>query len=70
MQGYDFDLVDKVRGGINPLTVLGGADLSIILDVYLLGGIIGASAGSFFVFKGNIAVLISYPNREEKNALY
>jgi cyclase len=33
-------------------------------------GIIGASAGSLFVFKGIFrAVLISYPNRAEKDAI-
>ena len=33
-------------------------------------GIIGAAAGSLFVFKGKYkAVLISYPNRFEKDAL-
>ena len=33
--------------------------------------IIGAAAGSLFVFKGKYrAVLISYPNREERKPLY
>jgi len=33
-------------------------------------GIIGAAAGSLFVFKGKYrAVLINYPNRAEKDAL-
>ena len=34
-------------------------------------GIIGASAGSLFVFKGPYkAVLINYPNSQQKNILY
>ena len=34
-------------------------------------GIIGAAAGSLFVFKGKYkAVLINYPNREEKSRLF
>ena len=33
--------------------------------------IIGAAAGSLFVFKGRLkAVLINYPNREERKELY
>mgnify|MGYP001612465497 CR=1 FL=1 len=34
-------------------------------------GVIGAAAGSLFVFKGKYrAVLINYPNRSEKDALF
>lgn len=73
MQGYDFDLVDKVRNVVStPLTVLGGAgSLEHFRSLFDRYGIIGAAAGSFFVFKGKYrAVLISYPNRDEKNTLY
>lgn len=72
MKGYDLTLVDKVRQSITlPLTVLGGAgslkDIESIISKY---GIIGAAAGSLFVFKGIYrAVLINYPNRSEKDAL-
>jgi cyclase len=72
MKGYDLDLVEKIRKAINlPITVLGGAgslqDISGLINKY---GIIGAAAGSMFVFKGIYkAVLINYPNRAEKNAL-
>ncbi len=72
MKGYDFTLVDKLRGAINvPLTVLGGAgslqDIGSLIKKY---GTIGAAAGSLFVFKGAYrAVLINYPNRSEKKAL-
>jgi cyclase len=72
MKGYDVDLVDKTRESISvPLTVLGGAgslqDIGQLINKY---GAIGAAAGSLFVYKGIYkAVLINYPNREEKDAL-
>ena len=72
MKGYDLDLVEQVRQKINlPLTVLGGAgsldDFRELVDRF---GLIGAAAGSLFVFKGKYrAVLINYPNRVEKEAL-
>lgn len=72
MKGYDFALIEKIRGLIRvPLTVLGGAgslnDIGRLINKY---GAIGAAAGSLFVFKGVYrAVLINYPNRAEKYAL-
>ena len=72
MKGYDLDLIGKVRNSISlPLTVLGGAgnleDIGGLIQKY---GIIGAGAGSLFVFKGKYkAVLINYPNWEEKDSL-
>lgn len=69
MKGYDFDLIDLVRSSIStPLTVLGGAgSLDDIHNLVQRYGIIGAAAGSYFVFKGKYrAVLISYPSREGK----
>lgn len=72
MKGYDFALVDQIRKLINiPLTVLGGAgslvDIGELINKY---NIIGAAAGSLFVFKGKYrAVLINYPNRSEKDDL-
>jgi cyclase len=72
MNGYDFDLVQYVRESIRiPLTVLGGAgSLSDIGQLINKFGVIGAAAGSLFVFKGVYkAVLINYPNRAEKDAL-
>ncbi len=72
MKGYDLDLVDHIRQATSlPLTVLGGAgtlaDLRALVDRH---GIIGAAAGSLFVFKGKFrAVLINYPDRAEKDAL-
>lgn len=72
MKGYDFNLIDKVRESINiPITVLGGAGtLNDIVELIKKYGIIGAAAGSLFVFKGKYkAVLINYPNPKEKESL-
>lgn len=72
MKGYDLALVEKVRESISvQLTILGGAgslqDIGRLINKY---GVIGAAAGSLFVFKGVYrAVLINYPNRAEKDAL-
>lgn len=72
MKGYDLDLIEQVRSETSlPLTVLGGAgSLQHVEDLWRAQGIIGAAAGSLFVFKGKYrAVLISYPNADEKAAL-
>jgi len=72
MKGYEFALVDQIRESISvPMTFLGGAgslkDIGQLISKY---GIIGAAAGSLFVFKGVYrAVLISYPSRSEKDIL-
>lgn len=72
MKGYDLVIVEKIRKAISlPLTVLGGAgslqDIGKLIKQY---NIIGAAAGSLFVFKGIYkAVLINYPNWEEKDRL-
>jgi cyclase len=73
MSGYDLDLVAQIRAAISvPLTVLGGAgshdDIAALIRQE---HIIGAAAGSLFVFKGKYrAVLISYPNAAEKQAIF
>lgn len=73
MNGYDQDLSDLVREQTDvPMTILGGAatldDIKVLVNRY---GIVGASAGSLFVFKGKYkAVLINYPMGEEKKRLY
>jgi cyclase len=72
MKGYDLELVAKVREACGlPLTVVGGAgSLADVGDLVERHPIIGAGAGSLFVFKGKYrAVLINYPGREEKDAL-
>lgn len=72
MKGYDLDLAKRVRESIAvPMTVLGGAGSQEHLrDLIQTLGIIGAAAGSLFVFKGPYrAVLISYPDRNVRDAL-
>ena len=72
MKGYDMGIIEKVRETVSiPMTVLGGAgSLEDIKQLIKKFGIIGASAGSLFVFKGVYkAVLINYPSREEKDNL-
>ena len=73
MQGYDVTLVEKIRKKCSmPVTVLGGAgNLSDIQNLIYKFKIIGAAAGSLFVFKGKYrAVLINYPDRNERKPLY
>lgn len=73
MNGYDLDLVAEVRESVTlPMTIIGGAgshaDIEKLIAQY---GIIGAAAGSLFVFKGKYrAVLINYPSRSEKDAIF
>ena len=72
MKGYDHSLIDLIRNAVSlPLTVLGGAGtLADIEDLIRRHGIIGAAAGSLFVFKGKYrAVLIQYPTRSDKESL-
>ena len=73
MEGYDVDVVKHVREIYDgPLTVLGGAgSLSDIQKLIQKFKIIGAAAGSLFVFKGKYrAVLINYPSWNERKELY
>lgn len=63
MAGYDLELAKLVRGTVRcPLTILGGAaSINDIVALEKSVGVIGAAAGSMFVFKGkNRAVLINY----------
>lgn len=63
MKGYDLELAKSVRQRVScPLTILGGAgstdDMQALIDAV---GVVGAAAGSLFVFKGPYrAVLINY----------
>lgn len=73
MTGYDRGLISAVRDVTTlPMTALGGAgSLADIAALVKQFGIIGAAAGSLFVFKGVYrAVLITYPSRSEKDALF
>lgn len=72
MKGYDQSLIDNIYEKINvPMTALGGASsLDDIKGVVEKHGIIGAAAGSLFVFKGIYrAVLINYPDPKTKQKL-
>lgn len=72
MTGYDLDLATKIREAIRlPMTLLGGAgSISDIGRLIQTCGVIGAAAGSLFVFKGVYrAVLINYPTIIERDVL-
>lgn len=72
MKGYDLDLAERIRGMTRlPVTMLGGAgsldDIGALVDRC---GIVGAAAGSLFVFKGTYrAVLINYPTPAQKDEI-
>jgi cyclase len=72
MQGYDLALAAKLRDAISvPLTIMGGAgttdDVRALVTQH---PVIGAAAGSLFVFKGRFrAVLISYPDWMQRDLL-
>lgn len=69
MKGYDLYLNDIIyKSSHVPVTFMGGAgSLEDIAGVAKRYGSVGIAAGSLFVFKGPFkAVLINYPNQEEK----
>ncbi|WP_412971517.1 AglZ/HisF2 family acetamidino modification protein [Glaciecola sp. MF2-115] len=69
MKGYDLNTIGKFKEALSiPITAVGGAgsheDVRQLVEQERL---IGAAAGSLFVFKGKYrAVLINYPTRAEK----
>lgn len=72
MQGYDLDYAKELKRALSvPVTFLGGAgSLEHIDELIQEVGIVGAAAGSLFVFKGKYrAVLINYPTPAQKMAL-
>lgn len=73
MKGYDLPVAAQLRQKLRvPLTVLGGAgSLQHVEDlVRACDGIVGAAAGSLFVFKGAYrAVLINYPNPAQRERI-
>jgi len=72
MKGYDTRLARSVREATSlPMTVLGGAgSLKDVAALIADFGIVGAAAGSLFVFKGVYrAVLINYPSIAERDLL-
>lgn len=73
MTGYDLDLACKLRERVKiPMTMLGGAGkLEHLSELFDACGVVGAAAGSLFVFKGQYrAVLINYPKPAEKEPLF
>lgn len=63
MGGYDLELAGKVRSAIStPISMLGGAGtIGHMQELIDTAGVVGAAAGSMFVFKGPYrAVLINY----------
>ena len=72
MQGYDTDYASEFKRELTvPVTFLGGAGtLDHISQLIRRLGVVGAAAGSLFVFKGKYrAVLINYPSPTQKLAL-
>lgn len=69
MEGYDLDYAEVFKSTLSiPVTFLGGAGryehISQLINRF---GLVGAAAGSLFVFKGKYrAVLINYPTPEQK----
>lgn len=73
MKGYDLDIVGRMKEIITtPFTILGGASShDNIKKLFHEYGNVGAGVGSLFVFKGVFkAVLVNYPNREEKASIF
>lgn len=69
MQGYDLGLATQFKQTLKvPVTFLGGAgSLDHMGDLISALGVVGAAAGSLFVFKGKYrAVLINYPTPQQK----
>ncbi|OQW58751.1 MAG: imidazole glycerol phosphate synthase subunit HisF [Proteobacteria bacterium SG_bin9] len=72
MQGYDLELIGNIRRAVNvPITAVGGAgSLDDVRQLLARHPVIGAGAGSIFVFKGKYrAVLVNYPGRAERDSL-
>ena len=73
MKGYDLEFAERVKSALHvPTTFLGGAGAHEHLSELISRcGIVGAAAGSLFVFKGKYrAVLINYPTAEQKDQIY
>ena len=69
LQGYDLDLASQLRDVLKvPMTIMGGAgSLEHVGQLVSRLGVVGAAAGSLFVFKGKYrAVLINYPTPLQK----
>lgn len=72
MKGFDLALATRIRAAVQiPISILGGAgSLDHIAALIKACGVVGASAGSLFVFKGTYkAVLINYPTIAQRDEL-
>ena len=72
MEGYDLDLASQFRDVLKvPMTIMGGAgSMEHVGQLVSRLGVVGAAAGSLFVFKGKYqAVLINYPTPAQKTQL-
>lgn len=72
MTGYDLALAEKIKQTVRiPITILGGAGTLADIEALVRScGVVGASAGSLFVFKGVYrAVLINYPTLVQRDEL-
>jgi imidazole glycerol-phosphate synthase subunit HisF len=73
MNGYDIKLAELVSSNLSlPCTFLGGASsLDNMMHLFKKCGLVGAAAGSLFVYKGPYkAVLINYPSKSIKNKIF
>lgn len=72
MEGYDVEFAKQVKSALRiPVTFMGGAgSLEHLGQLITAVGVVGAAAGSLFVFKGKYrAVLINYPTPVQKISL-
>ena len=73
MMGYDFNIIRLIRNLVPvPITLIGGAGtIDDIKKLFNEFDLVGAGAGSMFVFQGKYkAVLINYPTKDEKNYIF
>ena len=73
MMGYDFNIIRLIRNLVPvPITLIGGAgSIDDIKKLFNEFELVGAGVGSMFVFQGKYkAVLINYPNKDEKNYIF
>jgi len=73
MTGYDLKLIASVKKNIEiPMTLAGGCgSIDDLIALHEQEGLIGAAAGSLFVFKGKYrAVLITYPDQNLRKGIF
>jgi cyclase len=73
MMGYDLNIIRLIRNLVPvPITLIGGAgSIDDIKKLFNEFDLVGAGAGSMFVFQGKYkAVLINYPTKDEKNYIF